>query len=374
MIKTEGSPLFNKVLADIKKVKSNRINFIPFSNFNRFSYEFSGVYKDDYMLFTAGSGAGKSKFIFRQYILEPLNYVINNPESGVDVAIFLNSLEESADKTIYNIICDFLYQQGIYVTIKQLKGIPDTDSITDELLDKIAGLRDWFDIFESKVYISSFNRTTRSIYERTKNFLDKNGNDIILSNGTKQYVPKNPLLFVEHITDHIGLFTPSKEEGTIGNAIEKHSAGYNLILKNHYKCQVVDVQQQNAESEKLDFNYKGVLNEQKLKPSRDGLQYNRNTFNNASQVLGLFAPFKHGIEEYNSYNLNLLQDSYRYLEFLKSRDDTVCGIDLFYKGAIGEFTELPLELHNTDYKYYTDIIDKFKILKPDRKKEEFFSL
>ena len=372
MIAQENNTLFSKVLADIGRCKSNRINFIPFSNFKRFSSDYCGILKDDYTIITSGSGTGKSKFMFSQYILEPIKYIINNDFNDVDVKIFLNSLEEPADKIIYNLICTLLYQHGIYVDIRQLKGIPNTDSLTDELITKIKSLQPFFNMLESKVEISSFNHTAKSIYERTKNYLIKQdiGKVITNSSGNQEYVPKNPNLFTIHITDHIGLITPSKEEGTTFNAIERHSTYNNLTLKNLYKCQVVDVQQQTALSETLDFNYKGVLNEQKLKPSRDGLQYHKNTFNNASFVLGLFAPFRHKIEEYNGYNLSLLQDSYRYLEILKAREGTLCGIDLFYKGAIGEFEEIPSIMSNKDYSYYCGIMDKYKALVPDKKKEE----
>lgn len=370
MTKLENkAPLFNKVLADIKKVKSKRINFIPFSNFDRFSYEYSGIYKNDYTILTANSGVGKSKFLFRQYILEPLNYVINNPESGVDIKIFFNSLEEPASKVIYNIICDFLFQQGIYIDIKQFRGIPNTDSLTDELITSIESLQEWFEVFESKVEISSFNRSTNAIFQKTKKFLDLNG-EVVQEGNDKVYKPKNDNLFVEHITDHIGHISYSREEGNIYNAIAHHSGTNNLILKNLYECQVVDCQQQSKEKAKLDFNFKGTLNEQKLKPSEDGLADNKSTFNNASQVISLFAPFNFDIQEYNGYDLNLLQDSYRYLEFLKNREGSTCGIDLFYKGAIGEFTELPLVLYSDDYQKYVDVIEKFKALKPDKKKEE----
>ena len=54
-----------------------------------------GILKDDYTIITSSSGAGKSKFVFNQYILEPLMYLINNPNNDIDVKIILNSLVTS---------------------------------------------------------------------------------------------------------------------------------------------------------------------------------------------------------------------------------------------------------------------------------------
>jgi hypothetical protein len=374
-MKQQDDSLFLKVVKDIRKAKSNRINFIPFSNFKRFSNDYFGIIKDDYTIITSGSGTGKSKFTFNQYILEPLNYIANNPYNDIDVKIFYNSLEESSDKVIYNIICNLLFKNGIYVDIRKLKGIPDKDSLTDELITKIESLRPFFDVLESKVEISSFNKSTKHIFNNTKKFLDRSdiGTNIIQPNGERIYVPKNPNLYVEHITDHIGLLEPSKEEGTIERSISQHSQHNNLELKNYYKCQVVDVQQQSAASESLEFNYKGILNEQKMKPSREGLALNKNTYNNCSFMIGLFAPFRHKILDYNGYDISNLEDGYRYIEILKARDGALCGVDVFYNGAVGSFEELPKELRTRDYDKYKVIMNNHRVVVKEENNKDLLS-
>jgi len=347
---------FDEIIKGIEKVKNTKINFLPFSNFNRFKRDWSGIYKSDYCIITAGSGVGKSKLAFSQYVFEPFNFYNKNSDD-IDIRININVLEEDKKKVFLSTVCNLLKEKGVTISVKELKGIPDTDSITNELIEKIKGLRDWFDLFERKVNIYSNNTTTKQIFDTSKKFLDNNGSLhwITEYEDGKQvkkqvYKPKDDKLYFIHLTDHIGLLHPSKEEKKIYDAIHQHSAINNLILKNTYQCQVVDVQQQEGTKDKLDFNYKGVLNEQKNKPSKDGLQYNKSTYDNASQVIGLYSPEKYGIESYNDYSISTLGDSYRYVEMLKSRDgESGMGIDCFFEGAVNKFSELPQNMTNRDY-------------------------
>lgn len=356
------APLFfDEIVKGIEKTKTTTFNYIPFSNFNRFKLDWSGIYKKDYCIITAGSSVGKSKLAFSQYVFDPLNFY-NSNSNEVDIKIIVNALEEGRKKIFLSAICNLLAKKGIEINVKKLKGIPDTDSITNELIEKIKGLREWFDLFERKVDIYNSNKSTQSIFKTTKSFLENKNigewvTTEIFENGklvkTKVYKEKNENLFVIHLTDHIGLLEPSKEEGSISKAIHQHSAINNLILRDVYNCQVVDVQQQTAEKEKLEFTFKGTLNEQKHKPSRDGLAENKSTYMNADQVIGLYAPQRFEITDYNNYNLQIFNDNYRYIEMLKARDGEIgAGIDVFFDGGKNIFSELPLTMTKQDYKKY----------------------
>ncbi len=59
-------------------------------------------------------------------------------------------------------------------------------------------------------------------------------------------------------------------------------------------------------------------------------------------LLGLFSPFKFGLDEYFNYSVKDLKDHLRFLEVCNSRDGEVGGIvALFFDGATCTFYELP---------------------------------
>ena len=62
-----------------------------------------------------------------------------------------------------------------------------------------------------------------------------------------------------------------------------------------------------------------------------------------SQItLGLFSPFKHGLQEYLGYDITKFKDNIRFLEVLTNRDGSMGGIvALLFDGATCQFSELP---------------------------------
>ena len=70
------------------------------------------------------------------------------------------------------------------------------------------------------------------------------------------------------------------------------------------------------------------------------------TQEDANTVVALFNPFRYGIETHRGYpimsSMKPLKKEYRSAHILKNRDgDDSLAIGLFFKGAIGQFEELP---------------------------------
>ena len=136
-------------------------------------------------------------------------------------------------------------------------------------------------------------------------------------------------------------------------AMSKFSNDYCLTMRDFYKCSVVNIQQQEAAKEKQEY-YKGQSIESKLEPSLDGLGDNKLTQRDANEVLGLFAPDRYEIKFHRGYNILRMQDNYRALIILKSRDgEANARIGLYFNGKINQFEELPskeeFERDNTLY-------------------------
>ncbi len=57
--------------------------------------------------------------------------------------------------------------------------------------------------------------------------------------------------------------------------------------------------------------------------------------------MGLYSPYRNGIDTYNNYNIKALRDHYRsfYIDF--DRDGASCETNLYFHGAVTQFRELP---------------------------------
>jgi len=361
---------FRDSLNYIQKQSLKEDNCIPFG-FDRFSDDLEGILQGTYTIITASSGIGKSKYTIVHYIIKVIDFIINNPNSPIDVRIPFFSLEESTRKIILAIQCHLLYRRyNIRLSIKDLQSTKKNKRVVDkELLDKLESLDDWFKIFEQKVEIIEYIRNPYGIYKHTKELCDSLGTikeEIQIKEGVekkvKVYTSNNPDMYIIPIVDNINLLQREKEQPTSWDTINKHSADYCIHLRNFYNCSPVDIQQQAAEKEKQEF-YKGQTIESKLEPSLDGLGDNKTTQRNADIVIGLFAPDRYELRNHDGYSIGKLGDCYRSLKILKHRDgESNVKIGLFFDGANLNFEELPRkEEFEIEFGLYDRILNKYKI-------------
>ena len=143
------------------------------------------------------------------------------------------------------------------------------------------------------------------------------------------------------MTDHYGLF--ENESGlTQWQTISKWSSEYCLHIRDKFNFIPVGVQQQAADKERVETNYKGDTIEQKLEPSLDGLGDNKTTARDANVIIGLFDPNRYSIREHNGYDISRFKDRYRSVNLLKDRDGVSNKkLPLFFNGAVDFFKELP---------------------------------
>ena len=103
------------------------------------------------------------------------------------------------------------------------------------------------------------------------------------------------------------------------------------------------MQQQTAEKEKQEYNFKGKSIDEKLEPSLDGLANNKETQRDADLILGFFSPTRYGINSYHGYDITKLKDKFRAILFLKDRRYGLANARLFcyFDGATNVMNELP---------------------------------
>lgn len=361
---------FKNTINHIQEASTKENNSIPISFLNRFSDDLSGITKSTYTIITASSGIGKSKFAVATYVINVIDFLINNPSTKIDVRIPYYSLEESKRKFYLSLICNLLMKRyNIRISVKDLKSVQKEKRLVNKkLLDQIETLDDWFKVFEQKVEVIEEIRNTYGIYKYTKQLCESLGTiteEIHIVEHKEKKVKvfnfNNPEMYVLPITDHISLIQKQKDQEDLWAAMSKHSGVHNIELRNFYGCSPVDIQQQEAAKEKQEF-YKGQTIESKLEPSLDGLANNKETQRNADIVLGLFAPDRYELIKHDGYNITRLGDHYRSLKILKNRDgEANVKIGLLFDGANCLFEELPRkEEFETDFKLYNNILKKLR--------------
>lgn len=355
---------FSEVIKNIDESRNRKHNCIPLG-FKRFEEDLPGIIKENYTIITASSGVGKSKLALAKYVIKPFKFVTEE-ETDIDAKIFVFALEESKQKFYLSILSYLLYEKyNIEISVKQLKSINKNRVITDDIITKIKSFDKWFEKFEDKVEVIDNIRNPYGIYKTIKQYCEATGKIEVekrlvegVERDIKVYKPNNPNRYIIKVTDNLNLLHPEKDKESgqsmnLHQAMSKFSNDYCLTMRDFYKCSVVNIQQQEAAKEKQEY-YKGQSIESKLEPSLDGLGDNKLTQRDANEVLGLFAPDRYEIKFHRGYNILRMQDNYRALIILKSRDgEANARIGLYFNGKINQFEELPskeeFERDNTLY-------------------------
>lgn len=358
---------FKDVYARIKENSKKEINCIP-SKFVRYKRYFLGLIRSTYIIITASSGVGKSKFTKWAYIFSPFEFVKSHPELGIKLKIFYFSLEENKDKFIRSVISSELYNRfNLEISPRDLLSMDrDNPLIDDYVLSCIEECEEYIDSLLDSVEVIDNIRNAYGIYKYVRQYAAANGKfylrgelvDVTQAGQSwDKYISNNPDEYVVVITDHISLLQPEKGD-TLHDAMRKFSSDYCLHMRDKFGYIVVNVQQQEAAKEKQEYTVKGQSIEAKLEPSLDGLGDNKLTQRDADEVYGLFAPIRYEIKEHKGYNIIELKDKYRSLLKLKDRDgEANARIGLYFQGAVNEFSELPKAeefrdglAHYSDYK------------------------
>lgn len=353
-IKLSGEGIFDSALLQIKKRQERaalgHVNCIPFP-FERTSQFFPGIERGTYDICTANSGVGKSKLARFLYVIVPYTFIKENPDTDIRLKIFYFSLEESKEKFMMSIISYWLFvQHNMRVSIKQLRSVGNVGYyLPDDVIAKIEEAKEYFADLEKYVTIIDHIHNPTGIFKTMKSYNESKGKwtkRIITIDGVDKevndtYIPDDVNEYVIAITDHIGLLRTerglSKHE-----TISRFSSEHCIELRNKYANIVVNVQQQSSDKEKKQYTFKGQSIDEKLEPSLDGLANNKETQRDADNVFGLFAPDRYQMEECDGYKVDVMQDHFRMLLILKSRDgEANVRTPLFFDGACSYFKELP---------------------------------
>lgn len=362
--------LFNNVREQIKTNKKRRdegkFNSIPFP-FNGLNKMLPGIIKGKYYCISASPGIGKtqlSKFLFVQH---PYLWVKDNPQTGIKLKIIYFAHEESKEEFMYSMIASRLRKVDNYdLSMTDLMSMSDK-VINEDILKKIDSYSEYFADFESCIDIVDTTTDVLSMYSYVANYMKSVGTLYYKNLKTKEistskvdenyvishYEPNNSNEYVIIVVDHVSLNTI--KSGNTHTAMSEWSNVHAKNLTKIYNCVVLDIQQQSADTEKLQFSNKGETVEQKMIPTLAQLADNKLVGRNYMFAAGLFAPDRYNIEYYGKdhkgveYKIVGSNDHIRFLFNMKNRFGPSGGkIALYFNGKTNEFYQLPIPSELTE--------------------------
>ena len=255
--------IYDKLVINKQNHDSGYYNCIPFMGMERLEMYLPGIEQSTYYLLAAASGVGKSKLARYLFIHNPIVFLENNPDSGIELDILYFSLEESKEKIILAEISKYLYSKyNLVISIKQLASVGRYNVISSEDLAKVKLAEAHVRKFLDRVTIYDNVRNATGIYKTVRNFAmtvgtyyDKDGKPLTpeevvqVTGGIGETYKKvagyklhNPKHYVIVMTDHLGLLQPESGE-TLWQTMGKMSSNYNLHFRDKFGFIPVVIQQ-----------------------------------------------------------------------------------------------------------------------------------
>ena len=350
-----------QAIANKHKREEGKDLVIPWLNFPKLSTVIPGVQRERYVIITSGPKSGKSQLTDTLYVMEPINYLLKNPNTNLDVEIHFFTLEMSKEAKIKQLIANKIYiETGKIISSENLDSLYRNYILEDEIAVELftESYEKWFDFLESHVTYIDNVRNPTGIYFHMREVARKNGKffykgkEVIIPESANwsqsqyqydDYIPNNPDKFIICIVDHVGLLTPEDKRDLEGT-IDLFSNTYAIKLRDKFRQTIITVQQQNLGAEDQVFS-QGKLVIAKVKPRHSSLGDSKKPSRDCNQIISLFNPSRFSIPEYpekNGYDVTKWKDHYRELSILLSRNGGgSIDLDLYFNGAVNYFEELP---------------------------------
>lgn len=284
------------------------------------------IRKGIYTVVFGQPGSGKSTFVYNSFILNPFDRLITG-KSDVDFNILFFCMERSLSDIYAKWIIKKIYEDtGKYIPLSRMLGWRKNEKLTQDELDMIMEYRDYFKELDKKVQIEEGPKTSRTIYDKVKEFV--------------QLTPSDSLKIV--IIDHINII----DQGNAMNKKQAIDAMSNVIryLRDKLGVCVVVVAQTNRDT----GAFLTVNNEEKIfEPTADALKDSGSPNEDADVVINIYDPLIYNANDAN-YDAKLFKDKLKgvkYFRGLKIIKNTYGPNDIkvgfAFNGAIGSLKELP---------------------------------
>ena len=307
--------------------------------FNRLTKVICNVQRGRYDLWGGGTGTGKSSAVLDAYVINPIEYLLANPECSSTIKIKYYNLEMATMPLMAKLMARRVYEQSdgrILLSVNKIFG-RGKYRMTKEEDAYLGEAQDYFDMLTQYVEFVDGSVSPLFVYKDLLALANERGTVTKYENGHWDYEPYNPNEIVVVVIDHVGLITPNKDHGgSKKKAIDDLSE---MLIKFRNRCgfSPVVVSQFNRSIEAMDRKSNSHPD-----PQLSDFKDTGNPAQDADTVIALFNPIRHRLSDHNGYDMNTYGHFYRGLSVLKNRDgiDNV-DIAMGFIGAIGKMKELP---------------------------------
>jgi KaiC/GvpD/RAD55 family RecA-like ATPase len=325
---------------------------IPFAGLSKMIKYVPGIIPGIMYKITSGSGAGKTQFAKFAFVYQPIFYSIKH---SINYRVIYFALEESREEFIDGLFIHILMRVfKVKVDRFTLNGTGG-NMLTAVELEYVEKAK--FYVKQAMEFITVVDNcyTPTQMYNKCREFAEKNGTFTIDSKGMETYKANDPSQVVLIVTDHISLVEEeydtekSKFLDQPKSMAKWHTHYQRKIMTKQWGWAALNVQQQGLDSEKQVFTNKGDTVINKLLPTMDGLANNREIARDDYVIFGLFAPERFKIDSYLGYSVcdpakhsSNFYDNIRFVTLVKNRFGTPNKtLPLYFDGSYNYFEELP---------------------------------
>lgn len=300
------------------------------------------------------TGSGKSRLTRYLFLYEPYKFY---KLTGYPIRIFLFALEDNKEKVYRNLICHYLFDlYGIYVSLQELDSKANR-TLPDWITEKLEEAKEFFAEFEKVVTIVDGIHQPTEIFTYLSDYAKRTGTieEVPVEVEGKiikqaRYIANNDVHTIV-IVDNMSNIDP--EPGAEDERKAMIFFCKKLVrerLCNFYRFTVVQVLQQDFQTERQSFTRDGSTIISKLEPSLASIGEAKTISRSMHLILGLFNPSRFDIIQYpaptkrnpKTYRVDLLGNRFRSLSVLKCNDADFGQRVAFDFNAVNEvMKELP---------------------------------
>lgn len=363
-----------------KQAKQDRIdgkfNGAPlFFSFPRLGELLPVIPKGKEIMLLGGSGVGKSQS-WIGLILMPIYNLIKNKNYKAKFHIFL--LEDPKELFEDRLFCRVLYLKSGKkfsvdpMELNSMKKNPVSDEVVklfDEVDKVVDDILSYCTVYDSVYNATGVYKNLRTVSGQlgkhvweTREFTYKKADGSTYTEPTqvyKEYNPDDEELHNIAIVDNLNNFSEefdkkANRQLSIRECMGRWCRDYaRLQITKHWNWTVVNIVQTALETDRQQFDLmRGKQVIEKVEPNMSSLGDNKMIARDHHLILALFSPARFGIDEYEGYDINKLEDKFRALIILKSNFSiSNRKLPLFFNGACSYYAELP-KVDEINYKLY----------------------
>ena len=361
---------FQQLISKIKTAKETDPLWIPL-RYPGLS-DHVGITKRLYHMLGGDPGTGKTSFVDQTYVLDAHDYAYKNEEK-VRLKTVYFSMERSQEYKKAKWLAHRMYtENNMLVSAPTLLNWGTGGELTDDMIETAESHSDFFnrlfedvDIYDGirnptgiyKIMVEEalkngtvYGRDADGTYYKTdldawttnngqsKKSIRKDQCPLDLHTRQREYIPDDERLIIQIIIDHYG--KPRPERGYSRKETIDKTSEYMQIGRDFYGMSVVGISQFNRNNANIQRRVHTDLS-----PEQQDFKGTGNTYEDADIVMGLFNPYKHGLDDFKKYKIKKTLSNgfsrFRSISLLKNSygaDNLVAGFK--FMGECGYFEQV----------------------------------